>query len=164
MILQQEYESLARLLADATLQRKKVELLREERTRPLREQLKIEVSTMLDEYKNLCALEQDLRDKTAVILQQAKALREEAYTLALEAQKSGDMEAVKEAMLKADKAAITPAHGVFFRTETGYEIDNFDNIPKEFLKVDWDKVKIAGGAIAGIRIIELPIVIVKEQK
>lgn len=161
MTIQIKYEELAAKLCQITEQRKKVEAIREERTRPLREQLKVELSALLEEYNNIIQTESTFRQEMAKLYGEAKALREAAYKEACAAQEAGDMDGVMEASLRANDLAITTNANVFFRTSKQIEILDEALVPREYLMVDVNKLESAEGEVPGVRVFEKPVVVVK---
>lgn len=161
--IQQQYEELAAKLHEVAVKRKKVEAVREERTRPLREQLKVELTSLLEEYNNILVIETELRNQIKELYGQAKAAREQAYAQALAAQAAGDLEEVAAASIRAAELSLTPTSNVFFRTTMQLDVADFEQIPREYLTVDWKKVEQASSGIPGISATELPIVVVKHD-
>jgi hypothetical protein len=88
---------------------------------------------------------------------EAVRVREEANRARIAAAAEGNAAAL------AQVTQIAPPPGVSYREETKIEIEDFDQIPREYLSVDWSKLKIMAregkAAPPGVKFVRQPRVV-----
>lgn len=168
--IQQLYEEAFSALLPLWKKRKELEKTKKELVKPLREQLQ-KLSEPIDSANRLILSEEALLKLRIVqTYQDSLAKQQEAYQRSLEAQKAGDMEAVKKATLEAFDNVLNVDKSMYFREHEYIEVTDIKAVPPEFLEIRKDLLEAAltdlpeGASIPGIARKTRLIVVVKDNE
>lgn len=147
---QETYNGVADVLLDVKARAKDLKAKRDEVVKPLKDAVKTVDALFKEPLKQFETAEGMLKDSLASYITSSTVEQERLLTAAME---TGGTEGT--AMVQRAAALATPAvEGIQTRSVMKFEIENFEDIPREFLKVDDAKVRAAvrvGDHVPGVR-------------